>query len=275
MRRFYFIMIVFLGLMTDVAAQTQLVRIFSHRGGRLEFDENTMTAFKSSYDAGYRGFETDVRMSSDGELFLFHDNDLSRCTDAEGPLESMTSAQLRKVRTKAGNRLCTLDEFLSFLKNCGDEDLYVEFEIKTNTKLYSDETLEKLCDKLYSAVRTNQPKGAEYLFTSIDYRSLRYIQQKYKTDDLMLVTVKPCNDETIALCKAMGISRLGAKMPGTSREDVKKAHEAGLIVSLWPGLTVDDLVLGVWLGADFLCTDRPVEYMEFVRSKLPWLNVKY
>ena len=42
-------------------SQNHEIRLFSHRGGRLEFDENTMSAFKASFDAGYRGFEIDVR----------------------------------------------------------------------------------------------------------------------------------------------------------------------------------------------------------------------
>ena len=55
-------------------AQDQEIRLFSHRGGRLEHDENTMYAFKKSYEAGYRGYETDVRLTADGKLVLFHDN---------------------------------------------------------------------------------------------------------------------------------------------------------------------------------------------------------
>ena len=57
-------------------AQDQEIRLFSHRGGRLEHDENTMYAFEKSYEAGYRGYETDIRLTSDGKLVLFHDNSL-------------------------------------------------------------------------------------------------------------------------------------------------------------------------------------------------------
>ena len=67
-------------------AQDQEIRLFSHRGGRLEHDENTMYAFKKSYEAGYRGYETDIRLTSDGKLVLFHDNSLDRCTNATGSI---------------------------------------------------------------------------------------------------------------------------------------------------------------------------------------------
>ena len=65
----------------DVSAQEQEIRLFSHRGGRMEHDENTLSAFQASYDAGYRGFETDIRMTADGELVVTHDSSLERTTN--------------------------------------------------------------------------------------------------------------------------------------------------------------------------------------------------
>ena len=256
-------------------AQDQEIRLFSHRGGRLEHDENTMYAFKKSYEAGYRGYETDIRLTADGKMVFFHDNSLDRCTNSTGPIEALTMKQVEAIKTKGGNPICTLDEFLDFFKDKHNDDLYIEFEIKTNEKLYSQERLEELCDKLYKEVTSKKPEGAVYLFTSSDYRALRYLQQKYKTTDMLLITSKPVNDETIALCKAMGITRLGAKMEGTSRATVKKAKEAGLTVSLWPGQSVEDLMLGAYLGAEYMCTDRPLEYMKFCKEKAPWLKIRY
>lgn len=60
-------------------AQTQTIRAFSHRGGRMERDENTLMAFQESWDAGYTGFETDIRMTKDGVLYMTHDSTLETC----------------------------------------------------------------------------------------------------------------------------------------------------------------------------------------------------
>lgn len=256
-------------------AQDQQVRFFSHRGGRMEFDENTIPAFEASYKAGYRGYETDIRMTKDGKLVILHDSNLTRTTDTEGVAEQMTEAQIRKARTKKGNKVMFLDELMDWLDSKGDVT-YVEFELKTSpVDLYPEERLREYCDKLYERVMRNKPEGATYLFTSGDYRGLRYLQQKHPGVQMLLITGKPCNDETIALCKAMGIDRLGATMDGTSRAAVKKAHEQGLIVSLWPGQSTADAMLGVYLGADFLCTDIPVEVKGFMASKAPWVNAVY
>lgn len=92
---------------------------------------------------------------------------------------------------------------------------------------------------------------------------------------MLLITGKPVNDETIALCKAIGINRLGATMDGTSRKAVEKAHKEGLMISLWPGKSPEDAVLGTYLGADFLCTDVPHSVKTFISLKTPWIKARY
>jgi glycerophosphoryl diester phosphodiesterase len=275
MKRVFFAFSLLLAMATmDGVAQEQQIRCFSHRGGRMEHDENTMEAFQASYKAGYRGFEVDIRMTSDGELVVTHDSTLDRTTNGTGTVEKTTAADIRKLRTKKGNKLIFIDELLAFLKDI--DGLYVEFELKTSPKeLYPEARLQEYCDKLYKAVIASRPADAEYVFTSSDYRGLRYLQQKYPGVDLLMISSKPCNDETIDLALALGITRIGCTMDGTSRKAVKKAHEKGLTVSLWPGYTPEDFMLGAYLGADFMCTDIPVQVKKFLAEKAPWIKVKY
>lgn len=258
----------------QVWSQAEEIRVFSHRGGRMEYDENTLPAFQASYDAGYRGFETDIRMTEDGALVIMHDSSLERISNGKGTVENRTEKELRALKTKGGNNILFLDELLDFLKD--KPGLYVEFEMKTNPiSLYPEERLAEYCDKLYAQVMNKKPSDALYVFTSSDYRALRYLQAHHPDADLLLITSKPCNAETIALCKTVGIRRLGATMNGTSRESVQKAHEEGLIVSLWPGQSVADFMLGAYLGCDYMCTDIPVSLKQWISTNTPWLKVRY
>ncbi|MDR2038735.1 MAG: glycerophosphodiester phosphodiesterase [Bacteroidales bacterium] len=258
----------------QVFGQIQEIRLFSHRGGRMEYDENTILAFKASYDAGYHGFETDIRMTKDGELVIIHDSSLERTTNGKGTVENKTKTEIMQLKTKQGNKILFLSELLDFLHD--KPGLYVEFEMKTNpVSLYPEDRLAAYCDKLYHMVMEKRPADAVYVFTSSDYRALRYLQSRYPGVDLLLITSKPCNAETIALCKTVGIKRLGATMNGTSRESVRKAHEEGLIVSLWPGHSVEDFMLGAYLGCDYMCTDIPVSLKKWIAEKVPWIKVTY
>lgn len=255
-------------------AQTQTIRCFSHRGGRMEHDENTMSAFQASYDAGYRGFETDIRMTSDGALVVTHDSSLDRTTNGHGNVEEKTLAEIRALDTRGGHKMLTLDELMEFLD--GKEGLYVEFEMKTNPDaLYPDDRLTEYVDKLYARVMASKPDDALFLFTSADLRALRCMQERHPDAELLLITGDSCNDHTIALCKEMNIPRLGARMNGTSRAAVQKAHAEGLIISLWPGESTADFMLGAFLGSDYMCTDRPIEVKNWVEANAPYLKVVY
>ncbi len=50
---------------TAMAQQAAEVMVIGHRGGRAEFEENTLAAFKGSFEKGVRGYETDIRMTAD------------------------------------------------------------------------------------------------------------------------------------------------------------------------------------------------------------------
>lgn len=255
-------------------AQTQQIRVFSHRGGRMEHDENTMQAFMASDRAGYTGYETDVRITKDGHMIITHDSNLESTTNGSGAVENKTLAELRALETKKGNKLLTIEELVEFLKD--KKGLYVEFEMKTSPEtLYPDSILPRYVDLLYSTVMAHKPKDAEYIFTSGDTRPLRYMQQRHPDADLLLIAYAPVNKATIDLCKGLGIRRLGAMMEGTSREAVTEAHRRGLAVSLWPGQSIADFMLGAYLGADYLCTDIPVQQMLWQKKHAPWLDVRY
>lgn len=272
-RRFPLLILSFF-LSVQLYGQTQEIRLFSHRGGRMEHDENTLQAFQASCDAGYYGFETDIRMTRDGELVVTHDSSLDRTTNGSGTVESHTKAEIEQLRTKQGNKILFLDELLNFLQD--KPGLYVEFEMKTNpAELYPEERIAAYCDKLYKMVMAKRPADADYIFTSSDYRALRYMQSHYPDAELLLITGEPCNDQTIALCKTVGIKRLGATMNGTSRASVQAAHEAGLIVSLWPGQSIEDFMLGAYLGCDYMCTDIPIQLKKWISEHAPWIKVKY
>ena len=61
----------------------KMVLNIAHRGARSIAPENTLTAAQKAYDQGANMWETDIRVTKDGELILIHDYSLSLTTDAE------------------------------------------------------------------------------------------------------------------------------------------------------------------------------------------------
>jgi glycerophosphoryl diester phosphodiesterase len=73
------------------------IHVIAHRGGAAHAPENSLPAFKRSLAAGVSEVEADVRLTRDGGLVLFHDDDLAPKTDLEGPVEMHTLAELRSA----------------------------------------------------------------------------------------------------------------------------------------------------------------------------------
>ncbi|MCE7070841.1 glycerophosphodiester phosphodiesterase [Dyadobacter sp. CY327] len=261
------------GLSTQLLhGQDKAVQLFAHRGGAHEQDENTLSAFKASYEKGLRGFETDVRITKDGVYVISHDPSLERTNGSKGIVEQLTAAELRKVKTKKGNQFLFLDDLLEYLSD--KPSIYVEFEMKTRPEDYPQEKLEPYCDQLYKKIMAKKPADALYVLTAFDKRPLKYLKSRYPEVELLYITSSSLSVEVIKETQELGIKRVGCRLGGTSRDLVRAAQKEGLIVSCWPGLSVDDFLLGVSLGCDYLCSDVPVEVFTWMKNKMPWVTIK-
>lgn len=85
---------------------------FAHRGGALEQPENTMKAFEHAVGLGYRYIETDVQLTADGEVVVFHDDTLDRVTDRLGRISELPWAEVRRARVAGTEPIPLLDDVL-------------------------------------------------------------------------------------------------------------------------------------------------------------------
>lgn len=115
--------------------------VVGHRGNSGLAPENTAVAFAQARAAGADMIETDVRLTVDGELFLFHDGTGARTTNvaevfpdrADAPITSFTAAELRQLDAGAwfgeefaGEKIL----FLAELPAAVDFELGINLEIK-------------------------------------------------------------------------------------------------------------------------------------------------
>lgn len=242
---------------------------FAHRGGAYEFEENTLFAFRSSYDKGIRGFETDIRMTKDGKLVILHDDSLDRTHKGKGPVEDLDSETAKSIITKKqGEPLLFLDTLLDFLAD--KPGLYVEFEMKTGNKtLYPDERIDDYVKKVYEQITARKPERSAWVFTSFDQRPLKAIKKLNPDAEIMLIKGGPLDTGLLEAAKGIGAHRVACKMEGTTRLAVKDAQKQGFIVTGWPGHDLNDYFLGLGLGVDAICSDVPVMFQEYIERKKP------
>lgn len=119
---------------TDLAQHWPYPRWIAHRGAGRLAPENTLAAFRLGASHGYRMFECDVKLSSDGVPFLLHDSTLERTTNGTGTAGALpwqALAQLDAGRWHsaafAGEPLPTLEQIARY---CLDHDHRLNIEIK-------------------------------------------------------------------------------------------------------------------------------------------------
>lgn len=70
---------------------------FAHRGGVIDFPENTLYAYHQAALAGADVLEMDVYQTIDGELVILHDLDVDRTTNGTGDVGLFTLAELKAL----------------------------------------------------------------------------------------------------------------------------------------------------------------------------------
>lgn len=103
--------------------------------------ENSLPAFVKAVENGF-GIETDVQMSKDGVLVVFHDDKLKRMTGADGLLTDYTFEELRKMRLL--NTECVIPTFEEFLQAANGVNLIVEIKTHENIGEVERKTYEAL-----------------------------------------------------------------------------------------------------------------------------------
>ncbi|SMC23391.1 glycerophosphoryl diester phosphodiesterase [Andreprevotia lacus DSM 23236] len=94
------------------------MHLIAHRGLARSVPENTLAAFAAALSTGFEGIETDLRLSADGEVVLFHD----RISPLGEPISSLTRTALSQ---SVGYLVPTLAEALDAFP-----DTYWNLEIK-------------------------------------------------------------------------------------------------------------------------------------------------
>jgi glycerophosphoryl diester phosphodiesterase len=69
--------------------------VIAHRGGRSLGPESTLYTFQRAVELGANVLEMDVQRTKDGHLVVLHDRTVDRTTDATGPVENYTLAELK------------------------------------------------------------------------------------------------------------------------------------------------------------------------------------
>ncbi|MDR7086912.1 glycerophosphoryl diester phosphodiesterase [Aeromicrobium panaciterrae] len=226
---------------------------FAHRGGSLvEANlgiENSMASFTHAYEMGYRYLETDVHVSGDGRVFVFHDDTLERMTGNTASIASLDSEVLSAELLGGRERIPMLEELIKTFPDA-----------RFNIDLKSDEAVEETC-----AVIEDFNAVDRVCLASFEHERLGRIRHRLpgvatsaSRREAVLVKFLPA-----VILRRMGIPAVALQMPETrhgirvvTRRFVKRAHALGIQVHVWTIDDADSMNRLLDLGVDGLMTDR-------------------
>ncbi|MBY3102915.1 phosphodiesterase [Rhizobium laguerreae] len=123
--------------MNPLRMTSATMRLAGHRGHSAGAPENTFAAFRKAHEIAGQGVtcETDLRITSDGDLVLIHDETVDRTTNGNGLISNMTYSEIAALDAGrwfgeefAGERIPRLKEALQLARELG---IIYQLELKT------------------------------------------------------------------------------------------------------------------------------------------------
>lgn len=117
-------------------------KIWAHRGCCTLYPENTLEAFRAAAELdGITGIKLDIQLTSDGEMVVFHDENLRRVTHIDRNVRGCTLAEIKNIAIPANDgKYCsipTLEEVLVMMKPyCESRGILINIELKTSVIRY-------------------------------------------------------------------------------------------------------------------------------------------
>ncbi|PKN87774.1 MAG: hypothetical protein CVU51_05145 [Deltaproteobacteria bacterium HGW-Deltaproteobacteria-1] len=226
--------------------------LIAHRGASAYYPENTITSFEGAIAMGADMVELDVQLTLDGEVVVFHDEDITRCTNGRGRIADYALVNLKKLdagswfdKKFSGAEIPLLTDVLSLCK----DRIAVNIEIKTEAVRDTIQGgIEEKCLKIVNQIGLQD----HVVFSSFDPRALRHLKHLDREVPISVLFEKKFYD---ARLPSEIVISLAGNAFNCSRRELNKTWLAdlkqhGIPVNVY---TVDDEIFMKRLHA--LCVD--------------------
>jgi glycerophosphoryl diester phosphodiesterase len=234
--------------------------VIAHRGGALESTENTIDAFQRAVKIGADGIETDIRLTRDGVVVVYHDEYFGRVEGlperqrtrliSDLTYSEITAQTLIPVGDDNGSRrVPTFNDLLGNVKS-----VLLNIELKRGARF------DELVNKTITAL-----KGFPELDRVVlEIPSLETAQKvRSAIGPRLKLHINPGYDDSVPYSQALERvlkfkpHSISVSFKKLSREIVELAHKAGVEVWVWTVNSSDIAQAMALLGVDAVKTDCP------------------
>ncbi|HAU4899396.1 glycerophosphodiester phosphodiesterase [Aeromonas hydrophila] len=232
------------------------MQIIAHRGASGLAPENTLKAIRLALALGAGAIEIDVQLA-DGELWVFHDRRLERCTDGDGVLTAQSRAYLASLDAGEGEGIPTLWQVMEAI--AGQAELHIE--------LKGAQTADEVARLTRRAEAELGFAPTQWVVSSFHHPELaRFAALR---PDILLGALTSTIPLTLAKFAAeLGAWSLNCDVDFVDQALVQDAHDRGLKVLVY---TVDepaDQAMLAAIGVDGIFTNRPDRFLPPAKNGL-------
>ncbi len=260
----------------------------AHRGGRSLAPENTLSAARKGLNAGADLWETDVVVTADEKLILFHDDSLVRTTDAEACFPdrapwTYTSFTLDEIRSLdagswfvktdpfgliaagevskddlsafQGEKIPTLEEALIFTQ---EADWQINLELK---RLPGPMTNFPIVERVLALIDKIKTDTHRIIISSFKHDWLREVQARNPVIEIQALVGFP---GTSLDWGSFEFKTYNANSSMTDEEEIRSVTQKGILVNLFTVNEESDMRRFIGAGASGIITDFPQKMRELV-----------
>ena len=224
------------------------IEVTAHRGGSLDFPENTMSAFRGAQKVGADWIELDIQQTKDRKIVISHDTNVFRVTGVNRDIIDMTYEEISKLDAGSffsekfkGEKMPLLEEALEFAKN---NNVKLNIELKPTGKEIDFEKdvveLIKKYDFIDRCVVTSQ------VYSAVE--NVKKIDSNIKTLYVMSVAIGDITNLEYA-------DNFSVEATNVNEELVNLIHSKGKKLFVWTINTKDNINKMIDLGVDNIITD--------------------
>ncbi|WP_033137550.1 glycerophosphodiester phosphodiesterase [Aeromonas finlandensis] len=225
------------------------MQIIAHRGASGLAPENTLKAMAKALELGAEAIEIDVQ-AADGELWVFHDRRLERCTNGKGVLTEQSRSYLEQLDAGEGEVIPTLWQVMEII--AGRCELHIE--------LKGADTAEAVAALTRRAEAELGFTASQWLVSSFHHPELaRFAALR---PDIRLGALTANLPLTLTqFAEELGAWSLNCDVDFVDQSLVADAHSRGLKVLVYTVDYQEDCDMLKSIGVDGIFTNRPDRFL--------------
>jgi glycerophosphoryl diester phosphodiesterase len=216
-----------------------MIRI-GHRGAAGHVLENTLGSIEKAIELGVDYVEIDLRLTRDGHVVVLHDATVDRTTRGHGRIKDLTLAQVKRIKTKDGQHVPTLEDVLKLTD--GRVGLMLELKVRGLAKPVTE-------------IVERSGFSSPLIYASFNHKELSRVREWFPPATIMPLISRGRIDPRIP--GKLRAHHVGIRFDRVMKPVVASLHAAGVQVFVFTVNDADDIAHMSDIEVDGIISDMP------------------